>query len=92
MFQAIVKKGKVIPVEVPPPMLSANEVIIQVRYSAISAGTEMINVKTSGENIFQRVKDQPENLKKVLQFLQVLRKGYRYARLHAWRLVLDRQA
>lgn len=70
MFQAIVKKGKVIPVEVPPPMLSANEVIIQVRYSAISAGTEMINVKTSGENIFQRVKDQPENLKKVLQFLQ----------------------
>lgn len=73
MFQAIVKKGKVVPVEVPPPMLSANEVVIQVRYSAISAGTEMVNVRTSGENIFQRIKEQPENLKKVLQTLR--RKG-----------------
>lgn len=70
MFQAIVKKGKVVPVEVPPPMLSANEVVIQVRYSAISAGTEMVNVRTSGENIFQRIKKQPENLKKVLQTLR----------------------
>ena len=69
MLQAVVKKGKVIPVEVTPPMLSSNEVIIQVRYSAISAGTEMINVKTSGKNIFQRIQEQPENLKKVMDFL-----------------------
>ncbi|SNY95023.1 bi-domain-containing oxidoreductase [Flagellimonas pacifica] len=66
MLQAIIKKGKVLAEEVPSPILSKGEVLIEVSYSCISAGTELKSVGNSGENLLMRAMKQPDNLKKVI--------------------------
>jgi len=66
MIQAIVKKGKVLGEEVPAPVVSKDSVLIKVVNSCISAGTEMIGVKTSNKSLIKRALEQPDNLKKVI--------------------------
>jgi predicted dehydrogenase len=70
MIQAAIKKGKVLPLEVPIPILGDSEVLIKVCYSAISVGTEMMNVTSTGKSILQKIKEQPENVKKVVDTLK----------------------
>ncbi len=69
MIQAIIKKGRVLPVEVPAPVVSPGSVYIKVVYSCISAGTEFSSVKTSGMNLAKRAMEQPDNVKKVLNMV-----------------------
>ena len=47
MLQAIVKKGKVLPEQIPAPNVSKGCVLIKVVNSCISAGTEMSGVSSS---------------------------------------------
>ena len=41
MIQALIKKGRVLPEEVPAPVVSPGSVFIKVVNSCISAGTEL---------------------------------------------------
>lgn len=66
MLQGIIKKGKVFGEEVPAPMVSKGNVLIKVVHSCISAGTEIIGVKTSRKSLITRALEQPDNLKKVI--------------------------
>lgn len=66
MKQAILKKGIVYPTNVPAPMVSTGNILVQVASSCISVGTEMPGVKNSGTNIIERALKQPENVKKVI--------------------------
>jgi predicted dehydrogenase/threonine dehydrogenase-like Zn-dependent dehydrogenase len=66
MLQGIIKKGKVFGEEVPAPMVSKGSVLIKVVHSCISAGTEIIGVKTSRKSLITRALEQPDNLKKVI--------------------------
>ena len=71
MKQAVVKKGKVIPQDVPAPNVSKASVLIRVSYSCISAGTEMSSVNTTKKSLIKRALDSPEEVKEVLDFIKV---------------------
>jgi predicted dehydrogenase/threonine dehydrogenase-like Zn-dependent dehydrogenase len=70
MKQAIVKKGKVFPVEVPAPLVSKGCVLIKVVSSCISAGTEISGVQGSGKSLIKRALEQPQNVKKVIDMVR----------------------
>jgi len=70
MIQALIKKGRVLPVEVPAPVVSPGSVLIKVVNSCISAGTELSGVSGSGKSLIRRAIEQPENVKKVLNMVR----------------------
>jgi NADPH:quinone reductase-like Zn-dependent oxidoreductase len=70
MFQALVKKGRVLLVEVPAPVVSPGAVLIKVVTSCISAGTELTGLEGSGKSIIRQALEQPENVKKVLNMVR----------------------
>jgi len=70
MIQALVKKGRVLPEEVPAPLVTPGSVLIKVVNSCISAGTELSGVTGSGKSLIKRALDQPENVKKVLNMVR----------------------
>lgn len=70
MLQALVKKGRVVPEEVPLPIVSEGSVLIQAVNSCISIGTELANVKASGSSIISRAVDQPEQIKRIFDMVR----------------------
>lgn len=70
MKQVLLKKGKAIVDEIPVPMVDAENVLVKVAYSCISAGTEMAGIKSSGQTIIQRALRQPQNIKKGLNMIK----------------------
>lgn len=66
MLQAIIKKGKVIADNVPAPEVSKGCLLIKVVYSCISAGTEISGVNASGKSLFEKVLENPGNIKKAI--------------------------
>ena len=71
MKQAVVKKGKVISQNVPTPNVSKGSVLVKVKYSCISAGTEMTSVNTTKKSLVKRAIDSPDEVKEVLDFIKV---------------------
>lgn len=78
MKQLLVKKGQVLVEQVPAPIVSPNNVLVQVHYSCISPGTEMTTVKGSGEPIYKRLLKRPEYIKKAFDLVK--EKGFSNAR------------
>ena len=70
MKQVLIKKGKAIVDEIPAPMVIPENVLVKVFYSCISAGTEMMEIKSSGQTIIQRAIQQPQNIKKGLNAIK----------------------
>ncbi len=70
MIQAIIKKGRVLPEDVPAPVVSDGAVLIKVANSCISAGTELTGVAGSGRSLIKRALEQPGNVKKVLNMVR----------------------
>lgn len=66
MYQAIIKKGKVLSDSVPQPNVSEGCLLIKVVNSCISAGTEMSGVTNSGKPLIKRALEQPAQVAKVL--------------------------
>ena len=78
MKQLLVKKGQVVVEQVPAPLVSPNNVLVQVYYSCISPGTEMTTVKGSGEPIYKRLLKRPEYIKKAFDLVK--EKGFSNAK------------
>ena len=70
MKQVLIKKGKAIVYETPAPMVDPGNILVKVAYSCISAGTEMMGIKSSGQTIIQRAFRQPQNIKKGLNMIK----------------------
>lgn len=68
MKQALIKKGKVYPAEIPKPLVSPGAVLIKVVNSCISSGTELTSVANTEKSIIKRALEQPEQVKQVLNF------------------------
>ena len=66
MKQLIIKKGSPVVVQVPPPSAVAGFILVEVRASCVSPGTEMAGMAASGKNLLQRVMAQPEKAKAAL--------------------------
>lgn len=66
MRQAILKKGVVIPVEIPEPQVKPGFVKIKVLYSCISSGTEMSGVIGSKKSLLKKAMEKPEKVKQAI--------------------------
>lgn len=64
------KSGEVIVEELPPPQCFPNGILVETRYSLISAGTEKTSVENAQTSLFQRVKRQPDQVKLVMDFIK----------------------
>ena len=70
MKQVLVKKGQIIIENVPPPLVNNGSVLVEVKYSLISAGTETAGVAASGKSLLQKALRQPEKVKQVLNMVK----------------------
>lgn len=70
MRQVVVKKGTVLTTDVPTPKISGKNILVQVKYSCISAGTEMMSVSQSEKNIVKKALEQPQKVKQALDMVK----------------------
>src|SRR5690349_21405294 len=70
MRQVLVKNGEVQVADVPAPQVGARNILVRVRHSCISAGTEVASIQDSADSLFKRLVRKPQNLKKGFQFVQ----------------------
>lgn len=64
MNQIFVKSGRILVEDVPMPSISDNTILVDVKYSCISAGTELSVVKSSSESLVKKAITQPNNITK----------------------------
>ncbi len=67
MKQVLIRKGGAIVADVPAPRVEAGEVLVNVRASCISVGTEMSGVRSSALPMWKRALQQPEKAAQVVQ-------------------------
>ncbi len=70
MKQVLIKKGAAITDQIPAPICGEGEILIKVKYSLISTGTELTGLTESGKSLFQKAKEQPENVKLALEMIK----------------------
>lgn len=66
MKQLVIKKGSPVVVEVPPAAALAGFLLVELRATCVSPGTEMAGIAASGKSLLQRVLDQPDKAKAAL--------------------------
>jgi len=74
MKQIVIKKGKPLVVDVPPPVAMAGFLLVRLRASCVSPGTEMAGIAASGKNLLKRVLEQPDKAKAALA--QMRKQGF----------------
>lgn len=70
MKQVLIKSGSAHVAQIPAPEVGSGNILVQVQYSCISAGTEMAGLKMSGLPLYQRALKQPENVKRVVEMVR----------------------
>ena len=66
MKQVLILKGEVSVENIPSPKVKPGYVLVQVRHSCVSVGTEMNSVRSSGVPLWKHAIKEPNNIKKVL--------------------------
>ena len=66
MKQLVIQKGNPIVVELPSPQARRGCVLVEVKASCISPGTELAGMVNSGKNLIQRALEQPDKAKMAL--------------------------
>lgn len=73
MKQVLIKRGQAIVANVPSPKVNDDNILVQVKCSCISIGTEMAGVRNSGIPLWKKALEQPEKVKKV--FSMAMKEG-----------------
>jgi predicted dehydrogenase/threonine dehydrogenase-like Zn-dependent dehydrogenase len=68
--QVLIKAGCVVVADVPAPLVSSKNILVQVANSCISVGTEIAGVRMSGLALYQRALKQPHNVMRVLEMVR----------------------
>jgi predicted dehydrogenase/threonine dehydrogenase-like Zn-dependent dehydrogenase len=71
MKQVIIKKGSPVVVEVASPSALAGFLLVEVRASCVSPGTEMAGLAASGMSLLQRAMAQPDKARAALAQMRV---------------------
>lgn len=66
MKQLLYKSGKVTIHKVPDPVVDNKSVLVRVKNSCISIGTELSGIKSSGDNLIRRAIKNPHHVRTVL--------------------------
>lgn len=64
------KSGEILVENMPSPNCPDNGILVQTKYSLISAGTEKFSVSKAKSSLIERAKKQPEDVKQVLEFVK----------------------
>ncbi len=72
MKQVLIHKGNAILTEVPAPSIEAGEVLVQVRASCLSVGTEMSGVRSSAIPLWKKVLQQPEKIISTIELAKTI--------------------
>lgn len=67
MKQVLIRQGQVIVEDIPAPQVEPNTVLVRVKHSCISIGTEMAGIKGSGMPLWKKALRDPGKVKTVLQ-------------------------
>jgi predicted dehydrogenase/threonine dehydrogenase-like Zn-dependent dehydrogenase len=67
MRQVFLKKGKPIIAKVPIPQLQKGMILVEVRSSCLSPGTEMASMASSGKSLLQKAKKHPDKVRMALE-------------------------
>lgn len=70
MKQLLVRKGSVVVSEVPAPTVGARNILVRVRHSCVSIGTEVAGIRMSAMPLWKRALKQPHHAKKVVQLMR----------------------
>lgn len=70
MKQVLIRAGSAVVEDIPAPKVSPGSLLVQVRHSCISVGTEMASVRSSGLPLYRRALQQPDNVKRVLEMVR----------------------
>ncbi len=70
MKQVLLKSGTAQVQEVPAPLAGTSGILVRVRYSCISTGTELSSVTNSGMSLYRRVLKQPEQARRMLGMIR----------------------
>lgn len=70
MKQVLILGGRATVAEVPAPGISPRNLLVRVRYSCISAGTEGAGMQLSSMPLYRRALRQPDNVRRVVQMIK----------------------
>jgi threonine dehydrogenase-like Zn-dependent dehydrogenase len=70
MKQVLILGGEATVAEVPAPGVSPRNILVRVRYSCISAGTEGVGMQMSSLPLYRRALQQPDNVRRVVQMIK----------------------
>ena len=70
MKQLLVRKGNVVVSEVPAPTVGARNILVRVRHSCVSIGTEVAGIRMSAMPLWKRALKQPHHARKVVQLMK----------------------
>jgi len=70
MKQVLIQGGAAKVVEVAAPLVGPSNILVEVRASCISAGTEMAGVRMSALPLYKRALKQPENVARVMGMMR----------------------
>jgi len=68
--QVLLKKGRAVVDEIPAPIASEDEVLVQVHYSCISAGTEIAGLQRTGATLARSALKKPQRILKALALIR----------------------
>lgn len=70
MKQVLILGGRATVADVPAPVASPKNVLVRVRFSCISAGTEAAGMQMSSLPLYRRALKQPQNVRRVVQMIK----------------------
>jgi predicted dehydrogenase/threonine dehydrogenase-like Zn-dependent dehydrogenase len=70
MKQILISQGNAIIENVPAPMVQPMHILVRVRYSCISTGTELASVKASNTPLWKRALRNPQNIEKAFDLIK----------------------
>ena len=85
MKQVLIKKGSAIVSEVPAPSIESGEVLVEVKASCLSVGTEMSSLRSSALPIWKKALQKPEKVASTLKMATTI------GMQRTWELVKEKQ-
>ena len=67
MKQVLIKQGQVVVEDIPAPQVAPGTVLVRVKFSSISAGTEMSGLKSASQPLWKRALKNPKAVKSTME-------------------------
>ncbi len=67
MKQVLIKQGQVVVEDIPAPQVEPGTILIRVKFSSISAGTEMSGLKSASQPLWKRALKNPKAVKSAVE-------------------------